>query len=158
MTPRNVNRIYQGELPVPRACMVILSIICGLDNAIGGQDIGEEPDLNQALVDARASKLQEFEIRHDHVFRRSETDKSLVKRFHPDRAKRDTTEEMQIINHFKSTSLRMDLRHAAYWRPSPWQAPQLCNAIEMNAPSKCKVISGYGITGPRPVWDLNTPG
>ena len=46
--------------------------------------------------------LHQWTIKHHHVFRKGRTFNDLLKRWHPDRNKRNTTAEMQVILSFRS--------------------------------------------------------
>ncbi|MEA2834484.1 MAG: hypothetical protein QOG66_2686 [Methylobacteriaceae bacterium] len=98
--------------------MVILSMMYALSELVSKSEPLDKLDVTLdiselLMVIKREGQLGIFTIRRDHVFRSSETYKMLAMRFHPDRAGRDTTEEMQIINHYKNTGLRMEMREAA---------------------------------------------
>ena len=77
-------RWFKGEREVPHYAMLALSALAGLN-----------------ATALRKGDLLKLRIERRHVYLPGETFKDLVKKWHPDASRRDTTAEMQLVNLYR---------------------------------------------------------
>jgi len=77
-------RWVEGQRKIPKSVRIILTLM-----------------KTRAPSLVLTGHLLEWEVKRRHVYRDHETFKDLLKRWHPDANRRDTTGEMQVINQFR---------------------------------------------------------
>jgi DNA-binding transcriptional regulator YiaG len=80
-----VWRWFSGKREVPQYAMVILSALAGAGSA-----------------ELRSGRLRTFNIQRHHVYLNGETFIDLAMRWHPDRSRRETNAEMQLVNRYRT--------------------------------------------------------
>lgn len=80
-----VWRWFSGDREIPHYAMLILSALAGA-----------------APAELRSGRLHRFDVQKHHVYLPGETFKKLLKRWHPDVARRDTNAEMQLVNRYRT--------------------------------------------------------
>lgn len=81
-----VWRWFKGEREVPHYAMVVLSALTGLD-----------------AIALRNGEIKKFNVQRRHAYLHGETYRDLAMKWHPDKSRRDTTAEMQLVNIHRAT-------------------------------------------------------